>query len=158
MGSDIHVHVEQQDLDGSWQHTRWPAEVPDYVGAGPFTRRHYGVFGFLGLCSRNYSRVPAVAQLRGLPPDISRETRRDAHAWRADGHSHSWVSVQELADVDYSQTFEDLRGDGGVTTEPGCGEMTTLRAFLGDPFFADLAALTAMNQVRSTRMVFWFDC
>lgn len=178
MGSDIHAYVEQLNIDGTWEQVAWAGDRPDYVTddlveefaaagrLGPFARRFYGVFGFLGHEDRNYSRVPPLAPLRGLPPDLSPQTRKRAREWQADGHSHSWLSAQELADFDYSQPFENLRTsvtsgsftDGAVTTDPGLGEDMTFRDFLGTRFFADLATLTAMNQVRPARIVFWFDC
>lgn len=175
MGCDIYSFVEQRDHhDTRWQvPPEWPLVDPDDFDSfrpehgpngGPFGDRRYGVFGFLGYSERNHSLVPALAPLRGLPADLSAAVARQARERKADAHSHSWLSVPELAGFDYTQPFEDRRTsqyvggvlDGGATSEPGLGTSTTFREFLGDQFFVDLAKLTALNATRPTRVVFWF--
>ena len=164
MGCDIHIYVEQRQADGSWSKVDWPSARPDDYIDGPFDWRSYGVFGFLGYEGRNYSEVPALAEIRGLPEDVSTSVREDSDG--IDWHSHSWLSVDELSAFDYAQTFEDRRVtvqtgprtfNGGATAEPGGGQVVSYREFLGDSFMNDLATLTAMNAVRATRVVFWFD-
>lgn len=168
MGCDIHVYVEQQDFDGSWSCVPWPHAQPERGTHGPFEwPRDYRAFGFLGNQDpyRNHCRVPAVAALRGLPDDVSRPVRAGFEKWGIDAHSPSWLTVSELADFDYSQTFEDrfseeahhLDGQYVNTVPAGAGVTTTFRETLQRAFFDDLAALTAMNQLRPTRIVFWFD-
>jgi len=148
MGCDIHTYVEQQEGDGTWVRAEWPdADRANYVW-GPFDWRSYHLFGFLADV-RNYSKVPPIADPRGLPGDVSAALREQADD--IDHHSHSWLSVSELADFDYAQTFEDRR----VTR--GGGKRVTYREFLGEEFFRDLATLTTMNTARPTRVVFWFD-
>jgi hypothetical protein len=144
MVCDIHTYIEQQDPDGTWHRVEWPGE-------GPFDLTDYGMFAFLAGV-RNYAAVPPIAAPRGLPSDVSPALRKESDD--VEWHSHSWLSVPELADFDYGQTFENRR-DGGRTAERG--EMTTYREFLGTAYFRDLATLSAMNAVRPTRVVFWFD-
>lgn len=73
--------------------------------------------------------------------------------WGCDGHSASWLSLKELLEFDYDQIFEDRR-NGGYTCEPGKGELTTYKEFLGEGFFEDLEKLKNSG---ADRIVFWFD-
>lgn len=148
MGCDIHTTAEQ-NVGGRW------------VGIGfePFDWRSYGMFGFLANV-RNYSDVPYIAADRGLPEDASELVRE---RYPEDGHSHSWVLVDELLAFDYDQPVEDRRvtvqlservWSGAGTAEPGDGRATTYREFLGEAFFDDLAKL---KELGVERVVFWFD-
>jgi hypothetical protein len=152
MGCDIHCHAEKRSPEG-WK--RLP--IPE-----PFDWRQYGLFGFLAGV-RNYSQVPSLAPHRGLPADVSAEVREDSEGWNGDGHSHSWVTLGELLAFDYDAPVEDRRvtrqvaanaWDGGCTAEPGGGEQTTYRAFLGPKFFEELERLKVAG---ADRIVFWFD-
>jgi hypothetical protein len=148
MGCDIHTFVEQQTPTG-WEHL----EIQEV-----FDWRSYHLFGWLAGV-RNYSQVPPIAEPRGLPADVSREVEKESND--LDWHSRSWLSADELLAFDYDATFEDRRvtvsGDGGHTAEPGGGEMTTYREFLGPNYFADLTRLAELEKDAPTRVVFWFD-
>lgn len=155
MGCDIHSYAEQQDARGEWH------QIPD---VSPFDWRSYSVYGFLADV-RNYSMVTPLAEPRGIPVDTSREVRSEYEDWGVDGHSASWLSLDELAGFDYDQTLEDRRVtrqvgpnafDGAALAEPGGGEMTTYREFLGAAYFRDLETLQAID-APAVRIVFWFD-
>jgi hypothetical protein len=152
MGCDIHTFAERRTEDG------WV--VVD--GWEPFRNRNYSVFGFLAGV-RNYSEVPPIAQPRGLPADASDRVKRSHDDWGFDGHSASWLSIDELLAFDYEATMEDRRvnrqvgpnhWDGSCTCEAGEGRQMTYRAFLGVGFFRDLAMLF---EAGVDRIVFWFD-
>jgi hypothetical protein len=151
MGCDIHTYVERQNADGEWER----------IEGEPFDVRSYGMFGFLANV-RNYSEVPTIALPRGLPSDASDYVTSEWQYWLSDGHTPSWLTVEELSAFDYDAEFEDLRvtrgGNGGCTAEPGGGEMTTFREFLGPSFFDDLTVLQAAAAEGPVRVVFWFDC
>lgn len=147
MGCDIHSQAEKR-VDGKWQKIE---------GLFPFDWRSYGMYGFLADV-RNYSAVPPLAPQRGLPPDADVADDEDLG-----DHSYSWLSVEELSAFDYDQPMEDRRvtrqiapnvTSGGCTAEPGGGEATTYRAFLGPAFFEDLEKLKAAG---AERIVFGFD-
>jgi hypothetical protein len=163
MGCDIHPFVERRE------NGRWEAGIVDFgrnrYDKSPFGWRSYGVFGFLADV-RNYSRVPTIAECRGLPDDVSDYVRQQYEEWQSDAHSASWVTVKELLDFDYDREFEDLRvvrqtgpnsWNHGATGEPGEGEMTTIREFLDGAFFSDLETLAALGPPEDVRVVFWFD-
>jgi hypothetical protein len=146
MGCDIHSQAEKR-INGKWE------VIPDLH---PFDWRQYGMFGFLADV-RNYSAVPPLSQPRDLP-EGSPSDGEDLG-----DHSYSWLSVEELTAFDYDQPMEDRRvtrqiapnvTSGAVTCEPGEGEKTTFREFLGPAFFKDLEELKAAG---AERVVFGFD-
>ena len=148
MGTDIHTHVEVLGTDGKW-----------HLEAGdPFAWRNYGMFGFLANV-RNYSRVPVISEARGIPEDACDEIRRESE-W-VDAHSRSWLGLRELLEYDYDREFWDQRvmrnGNGAARAEPGEGRTLTIREFLGEGFFDDLARLEAVADRDRVRVVFWFD-
>jgi hypothetical protein len=152
MGCDIHSFAEKREGG------RWVA-IPDLE---PFAARTYSVFGWLADV-RNYSAVPPISPPRGAPADMSATAAESYDGWGGDAHSASVLTVAELLAVDYEQTVEDRRvtrrtgpnsWNGGATAEPGGGRVETLREFLGQAFFDDLAELQASG---AERVVFWFD-
>lgn len=153
MGIYMTSHVETRNDDGTWTHEHWEP-LAEYEN-GPFERQCYGVFGWLADI-RNYSAVTPISEERGLPEDVSAsvlaEYGDDCNVCGA-----SWLTVDELMAVDYDQHIEDRRGDNGTTLPAGDGETTSLREFLGDPFFRDLDVLRVLNDKRPARVVFWFD-
>lgn len=175
MGCDIHSFVEVK-IDDKWIKT--VGYFPNSLdGESPFDWRCYGIFGFLADV-RNYSRVPTIAEPRGLPKDslflyppeaiVKTEVFSfdDPYFWGDGLHSCSWLTLKELLNFDYDQVFEDLRvtrqtspnvWNGGCTGKPGEGEKTTVRDFLGEAFFADLAILETLGTPDNVRIVFGFD-
>lgn len=150
MGCDIHSFCEKLTPNG------WVG-----VYMSPFSDRRYSVFGFLADI-RNYSDVPPISLPRGLPNDVSILVK-DEYGDGIDWHSSSWLTVQELTDFDYDAPMENRRVtrmlsdgwlSGGCTCDPGEGEQTTFREFLGEQFFNDLREL---QSVKIDRIVFWFD-
>jgi hypothetical protein len=153
MGCDIHAYVEVK------RNGRWNCE------GDAFDCRNYGLFGFLAGV-RNYSMVPVLAAPRGLPADVGDVVHQKSKRWGDDGHTHSWLSLRELADFDYAQQFEDRRVtrqtgprsfNGGCTADPGGGTMTTYRELLGDWYFKELDRLRSFGEPGDVRVVFWFD-
>jgi hypothetical protein len=138
MGCDIHSHAEQQDSG------RWVG-----LSVEAFKARDYGLFGWLAGV-RNYSKMAPIAAGRGFPADASRKAANDYDIWRGDAHSESWVSVAELAALDYEQIVETCGG----TYEPCEGKKQTLREFLGPDYFA---VLRRLQEACADRVVFWFD-
>lgn len=123
--------------------------------------RNYGVFAFLAGV-RNYGAIVPISKPRGLPKDVSSWVEEEADRWASDGHSRSWLSIDELLNFDYEQMTEDRRCtrmkngvlNGGCTCDPGEGEKMTYREYLGESFFEDLAEL---KKEGVDRIVFWFD-
>jgi hypothetical protein len=194
MGCDIHSFAEVKK-DGKWQRVMEP-HFKDWDGkltTEPFAWRSYGIFAFLADV-RNYSIITPLSEPKGLPADSEwlnsphqyayennpmngavipykeRETNLQDISSDYDYHSHSWLTLKELTDFDYSKTFEDRRYakttinkdggkfvDGRALANEGEGEKTTYRNFLGSGFFQDIAQLQTMGAPDEVRIVFWFD-
>lgn len=128
MGCDIHTHVEIKK-ENKWLHID---EVPE-----EFDRRNYSIFSILAGVRSSFNIKP-ISEPKGIPEDISRETKENIEEWNGDGHSHSYLTLKELDTFDYtdykktrvkiSKTFYDKFIEfGGVLpkemsvekTEPG---------------------------------------
>ena len=148
MYTDIHsaaIDPRGEDITdrGTWQ-----------ANDMPFATRSYGVFAFLAGV-RNWSAVTPIKDPRGLPPDANNWRRRDLG-----DYSHSWLLIDELTAFDYESEMEDRRiyalgnkGDHPRSCPPGHGKVHSLRTFLMDGFFADLAEL---QRIGADRVVFGF--
>jgi hypothetical protein len=154
MGCDIHAYVEVK-RDGIWVLTE-----EDVI-----SNRAYGLFGFLADV-RNYSHCQPISPVKGLPKDVSKQVQGLSDYWDCDGHSHSWLSLKELLDFDYSQMLWDRRvtkkvgancWNGAALADEGEGQHLTYKEFLGKWFFDILENLEAYGEPEDVRLVFWFD-
>ena len=155
MGCDIHSYVEKLER-GIWikvsnifPRTKWEKSYfKSNVSDHPFNWRSYGIFGFLADV-RNYSHSPVISASRGLPMDVSSEIKLEADDWGCDGHSFSFLMLDELLNFDYDQIFWDRRitkqvkpnfwnGTALAEDEETEGKHISLREFLGDAFFEQL--------------------
>jgi hypothetical protein len=151
MGCDIHVYAERK-INGKY----WSAGVPECLGY-----MSYRLFGFLAGV-RNYSAVEPISLPRGIPEDASPLVKGEHEGWSCDAHNASWLSIEELAEFDYSKETEDRRcsvtkgnfTDGGCTCEPGQGDKMSYEQFLGEDF---VKAIQEMKEDGVDRIVFWFD-
>lgn len=90
MGCDIHTHVEIKKKN-KWTHID---EVPE-----EFERRNYSTFSILAGVRSSFNVKP-ISEPKGIPEDISKETKESIERWNADGHSHSYLTLKELDTFD----------------------------------------------------------
>lgn len=136
MGCDIHAHVEIK-INNTWHH---------YNKIG--LQRNYELFGKMAGVRGD---AKPIAEPRGLPPDLSVVTKMEADRYGIDGHTHSWLTIGEMARV---QTWlEDQNAPShrhAIWVEWGflCGNL--YRDFIThrDDFPAE---------IEDVRLVFWFD-
>ena len=87
MGCDIHLHTEVK-INNEWLHY-----------SAPWVRRNYDLFTKMaGVRSRDDEITP-LSPPKGLPSDASTLTYFEATRWGIDGHSHSWLSAQEIYEL-----------------------------------------------------------
>lgn len=80
MGCDIHAYVEIK-VGGNWHHYG-PTKI----------RRDYNLFEYIaGVRGDNYEWEP-----RGLPTDVSIVTKLLSDHDGEDGHTHSWITYDEM--------------------------------------------------------------
>lgn len=122
MGCDIHLYVEKKVGENWTALDKFEREEPDedyeagYISVPYSDRlysgRNYDLFailadvrngsGFAG-CKTGDGFVP-IAMPRGIPDDASAEVKEIAEQWDVDGHSHSFFTLRELLDYDWTQT------------------------------------------------------
>ena len=90
MGCDIHTHVEIKKKN-KWIHTD---EVPE-----EFEGRNYSIFSVLAGVRSSFNVKP-ISEPKGIPEDISKETKESIKEWDGDGHSHSYLTLRELDTFD----------------------------------------------------------
>lgn len=126
MGCDIHVATEQlitiKDVQ-AWRnvdhyklnHYYTPGDEdygPEMEIVEVYKGRDYDLFAALADV-RNYGHITPLADPRGVPADAHPRTKEYAEKYGADGHSHSYCTLQEL--YDYREKFPDKKQSGLIT-------------------------------------------
>lgn len=101
MGCDIHLYREKK-VNGKWQTAeswsdRYGEGVLDVNWEDRYTGRNYNLFGLLSKGVRRDHDL-AVEQ-RGVPEDACPEYKALVDNWNVDGHSHSWMTLTELKEL-----------------------------------------------------------
>lgn len=125
MGCDIHFFVEKK-VDGIWQlqgeiETNEDGDIR-YSGPEFYDGRNYNLFAILADVrnGRGFAGVKTgegfnpIDDARGVPEDASENYKRLVDAWEGDGHSHSYFTLRELLNYDWTQTTQ-LQGWVGMS-------------------------------------------
>lgn len=120
MGCDIHFYTEKRNVEtGKWEFvgdvTREGEGDEQWVsGTSLYDGRSYNLFailanvrngrGFAG-CKTGEGFMP-ISEPRGIPDDASPEYREIAERWDCDGHSHSFHTLRQLLDYDWTQSTQ----------------------------------------------------
>ncbi len=101
MGCDIHMFLEYKVNDGEWQ--AHPAHKEDSSGS----------IVELGCCGRDYKLFAKLAGVRGegprplgIPDDISPIINKAIEFWSYDGHSHSYISIEDFEKLLINNNYE----------------------------------------------------
>lgn len=114
MGCDIHMFCEELitvDNTQLWFNRDHWMKNPDYLDKKEddnLTKKYecvelhgfrdYRMFAALcGVRGRNRNQ-PMISMPRGLPEDACKEALEESELWDSDGHSHSYVTLQEVKD------------------------------------------------------------
>lgn len=120
MGCDIHLYAERKrETDHKWERVHPPVEFRDpwYVKMAAedryyaedartewFSGRNYSLFAMLAGV-RNYDEIEPLCEPRGIPDDLSPELLsiyRQVDDGSMGDHSFSWLTLGELAAVDWA--------------------------------------------------------
>ncbi|EGB9983127.1 hypothetical protein ABFW39_002842 [Listeria monocytogenes] len=113
MGCDIHLMVEVKDRKTN-QWTEY--DVAD--GAIKFIGRNYNLFGILANVRNGFgfaqidtgdAFIP-ISNPRGVPKDASKSYLSFVEDWGTDGHSHSFLNLDELQNFDWHGQKNKHRG------------------------------------------------
>lgn len=112
MGCDIHMFVEYKIDSGAWQaHDGHVLEIeePDteyeyeYVKEVSPTGRNYNLFAMLAGVRGEYDDS---YEIRGVPHDVSKVVQLAVDNMEGDGHSHSYLSLDEFEGVLEHQDYK----------------------------------------------------
>lgn len=114
MGCDIHFYVERRELGkwvtcDTWEDDDGDLHVPYQKSF--YHDRNYDLFAILADVrnGRGFAGVKTgegfvpIADQRGIPDDACAQYKTAAESYGADGHSHSWLTVEELLQFDWTQ-------------------------------------------------------
>ena len=117
MGCDIHAVLETK-VGGKWKlvgeanHTQEAAGEPAWLNMPEFYHgRNYSLFAVLadvrngsgfGGCDTG-DRIEPIADPRGVPHDASPEYKAWVAKWDCDGHSHSYHTLFDLLEYDWTR-------------------------------------------------------
>lgn len=191
MGCDIHMWAEIRKRD-NWNAVGRVFDNTDYDPKSdttldddgyewnrqktehPYDDRDYEMFSILADV-RNDDRILSISVPRGLPDDVSDYVKAQMDSWGTDGHSHSWVTLQELKEFNLDQEFYDTRlvlarnADGRITetcratTGEHLGEVGKRKLFGTwgtkgwDRLIANLESVKRGRPDSDVRIVFCFD-
>lgn len=130
MGCDIHCYAERKNKDGKWEIVGNKEKEEDgwiNIDYEPYVNRNYHLFsilanvrngiGFAGC--KTGEGFNTISNPKGVPSDASEEYSSIAEQWDSNGHSHSYFTLRELLDYDWTQT----------TQLQGCVDMVTWEKF-----------------------------
>jgi hypothetical protein len=114
MGCDIHLYVEAKAGDNWESQDKWVEEDGekdvDYSDRF-YTSRNYDLFailanvrnghGFAGV--KTGEGFKPISEPRGLPIDVTSDVGNLSERWGVHGHSHSWFTLKELLEYDWTQ-------------------------------------------------------
>jgi hypothetical protein len=142
MGCDIHAHTEIK-INGIWHHL---SELR--------ISRDYALFTRMANIRRYSDEIIAISDPRGLPEDLSFLTKFIRADYGIDGHSDSWLSAAEVANLG---TWMEARHKEIKPTEHWYCELV-IGFIFGNSWnmFTQYPEKLPLG-VEDGRMVFWFD-
>jgi hypothetical protein len=146
MGCDIHAHGEVK-INGEWHHWNQPN-----------ISRWYALFARMADV-RNYpgdEHIEPIAKPRGLPEDVTFLTKFNADYDGVDGHSHSWLSGEELDDLEAWASVENKKYEGNDDKWFNLCHHAIGYVF-GNGWNVKKYPNSYPEGVEDARLVFWFD-
>ncbi len=158
MGCDVHMFLERklEDESNEWASADiWDkndlfidypdSSFPEYKVKAVnrlFNRSSYILYAILASVRNDDNKIIPIAKPRGLPSNVSEMVRRQEEFWGVEGHSHSWLTLDEIINYDWTQTFTDYHGE--------------IRCYK-DYFEIFINKIHTINKTGTFRTVFWFD-
>lgn len=95
MGCDIHLFVECK------QKNIWKTNTKILV----YDWRNYVLFALLANVRNGDHNFKPISNPRGLPKDVTQKVQAQAVSWGADGHSHSFLTLQEILNYNWGKKY-----------------------------------------------------
>lgn len=141
MGCDIYMHIEVK-YKGRWEHYSQPDIDRDY---DLFSR----MANVRNEAKGHPDHIEPISQPRGVPDDVSAIAAIDLRIWDCDAHSASWLTWQELGDLE-SWLMDRYRNSN-------VGQRYPFGFLFQNGFDADNMEDLKKEDIEDARAVFWFD-
>lgn len=106
MGCDIHAVIEKYATHSMVYEDRPDAYRYWHNAGDPRLGRDYELFAVLAGVRNDRGIIP-IAEPRGLPDDTDSMFAAYAEAYDVDGHSHSWLTLDEIRAFSPDQEIDD---------------------------------------------------
>ena len=149
MGCDIHLYHEKWK-DGKWiTADNWsqdkynpPGRLTVDFHSQLYTDRNYRLFGVLANVRNGFGfagiktgdPVIPITMPRGIPKDACPEYLSEVESWGVDGHSHSWLTLNDLNSYPWKsakklgfvplETYHEWKASGGGNPHEYCGDVS----------------------------------
>ena len=161
MGCDIHCYAERKNKDGKWEIVGNVKKEEDgwiSIDYEPYHDRNYNLFDILANVSNETEFAGyetgegfnPISNPKGVPSDASEEYASLYEQWDSDGHSHSYLTLRELLDYDWTQTTQ-IQGLVDIKYSQ------CVDSFLSDTIFELLKLAGGTKGIDNIRIVFFFD-
>lgn len=141
MGCDIHLFIEVKTENG-WE-----------LYSSPNIQRNYDLFAKLAGV-RNYGDIVPISDPKGLPEDVSFLVRKEREDFGTDGHSDSWIGIEEIKILEeWIRGYQPHRDIYKFISL----EHSILHSYLYGSPFSCAGAEDGPRWVKDARFVFWFD-
>lgn len=100
--------LKKKRINGKWEQVKgfisdwYNTDIPyfssdEYRNSNsPIDRRNYTLFSWLAGVRSSSKKVTKISDPRGIPENCSNSIKAEVVGYGSDGHSHSWVSIDEL--------------------------------------------------------------
>lgn len=190
MGCDIHIHTEiVKNINGTeiWVNGDFYQKNPvrsfsldgeKFEKVDVFKGRDYRLFSILADV-RSDGNNSSISQPKGLPNDVTEEVQTESDYWGIDGHSHSFLTLDELKKyIDENPTIvcegfisqeQAEKLDQGILPNSWSGwtsNKTYVKRKWNQPNHSLMTIISALEERGSAmyvydpnkiRIVFWFD-
>lgn len=145
MGCDIHLHIEVK-INGKWEHY-----------STPHVKRNYTLFALMADVRSEGRSLEPISAPKGLPEDMSVVTALDAGFWDKAGHSESWLSAQEISELE--DRWRSWASSVETTPREYDLEHVMLRCYFFSNSFGGFHKYPDERPkgIEDLRFVFWFD-
>jgi hypothetical protein len=146
MGCDIIIRTEVK-RNGKWTSgDLYKKTGKEFQIIEIYDGRSYSLFTILADV-RNYNKVmKPISKPRGIPEDASEEYKKLCESWGVDGHSHSYLTLQEM------EEFFDKRHEWTEVNQSFISLVDRLRNRLKEHYPYDYS-----DHTEDIRIVFFFD-
>lgn len=146
MGCDIHVYTEKRNDLGHWETVNEDTDGA-YTSNDKNVWRNYQLFGLMAGVRRE---IDGHFEERGLPEDVSEAVKKESDSWDGDGHTHSYLTLDEMMEKVIDAKNKHILGDSSI-------EAYDASRSLDADIINGVFTPEEISDSGNYRLVFWFD-